>query len=157
MTLEFPGCPVENANVFAAKSSGAHALFHGQRHWAQLATLVRAAGFPSGFRGDLLLSSALARQRRRKLRPALLLLKAGAAQHRPALGRLEGHRRLSPHSEQVVRVSGRTLEPAANALGLALLAVLGVVLELFVVEEKLLAGGEHELGAAIDALQYSDR
>ncbi len=36
-----------------------HALFHSQRHWAQLATLVRLAGHPSGFRGDLLLSSAL--------------------------------------------------------------------------------------------------
>jgi hypothetical protein len=37
----------------------AHALFHSQRHWAQLATLVRAAGFPSGFFGDILISSAL--------------------------------------------------------------------------------------------------
>jgi len=37
----------------------AHALFHGQRHWAQLATLVRAAGSPSGFKGDLLFSSSL--------------------------------------------------------------------------------------------------
>ena len=37
----------------------AHALFHSQRHWAQLATLVRAAGFPSGFRGDLLFSLSL--------------------------------------------------------------------------------------------------
>jgi uncharacterized damage-inducible protein DinB len=37
----------------------AHVLFHSQRHWAQLATLVRAAGFPSGFRGDLLFASAL--------------------------------------------------------------------------------------------------
>ena len=37
----------------------AHALFHSQRHWAHLATLVRAAGFPSGFGGDLLFSSAL--------------------------------------------------------------------------------------------------
>ena len=36
-----------------------HALFHSQRHWAQLATLVRAAGLPSGFNGDLLFSSAL--------------------------------------------------------------------------------------------------
>jgi uncharacterized damage-inducible protein DinB len=34
----------------------AHALFHSQRHWAQLATLVRSAGHPSGFRGDLLFS-----------------------------------------------------------------------------------------------------
>lgn len=38
----------------------AHALLHGQRHWAQLATLVRVAGFPSGFGGDLLLSAVLA-------------------------------------------------------------------------------------------------
>lgn len=38
----------------------AHALLHAQRHWAQLATLVRVAGFPSGFGGDLLLSAALA-------------------------------------------------------------------------------------------------
>jgi uncharacterized damage-inducible protein DinB len=37
----------------------AHALLHSQRHWAQLATLVRNAGFPSEFRGDLLFSSAL--------------------------------------------------------------------------------------------------
>jgi uncharacterized damage-inducible protein DinB len=37
----------------------AHALLHSQRHWAQLATLVRAAGFPSGFKGDLLFSSTL--------------------------------------------------------------------------------------------------
>jgi uncharacterized damage-inducible protein DinB len=36
-----------------------HALFHSQRHWAQLATLVRAAGLPYGFNGDLLFSSAL--------------------------------------------------------------------------------------------------
>jgi uncharacterized damage-inducible protein DinB len=37
----------------------AHALLHSQRHWAQLSTLVRSHGFPSGFLGDLLLSSAL--------------------------------------------------------------------------------------------------
>lgn len=36
-----------------------HALLHGQRHWAQLATLVRAAGFPSEFKGDLLFTSGL--------------------------------------------------------------------------------------------------
>ncbi len=38
----------------------AHVLLHSQRHWAQLSTLVRSAGFPSGFGGDVLLSSALA-------------------------------------------------------------------------------------------------
>jgi uncharacterized damage-inducible protein DinB len=37
----------------------AHILLHSQRHWAQLSTLVRKEGFPSGFLGDLLLSSAL--------------------------------------------------------------------------------------------------
>lgn len=37
-----------------------HALLHGQRHWAQLATLVREAGSPSGFWGDVLFSSSLA-------------------------------------------------------------------------------------------------
>jgi len=46
--------------AFSRRKIAAHALFHSQRHWAQLATLVRAAGFPSGFKGDMLLSSALA-------------------------------------------------------------------------------------------------
>jgi uncharacterized damage-inducible protein DinB len=36
-----------------------HVLLHAQRHWAQLATLVRAAGYPSGFGGDLLFTRAL--------------------------------------------------------------------------------------------------
>jgi hypothetical protein len=44
---------------------------------------------------------------------------------------------------------------AARALGLALLAVLGVVFELLVVEEDLLTGGENKLGSAVAALQYS--
>ncbi|SRR5579871_2834885 len=37
----------------------AHALMHGHRHWAQLATLLRVEGHPSGFRGDVLFSAAL--------------------------------------------------------------------------------------------------
>jgi len=37
----------------------AHALLHSIRHWAQLATLVRAAGYQPGIAGDLLASSAL--------------------------------------------------------------------------------------------------
>ena len=37
----------------------AHILLHSQRHWAQLSTLLRSAGFPSGILGDLLFSSAL--------------------------------------------------------------------------------------------------
>lgn len=31
-----------------------HFLFHGERHWAQLATLLRVAGFPSDFFGDFI-------------------------------------------------------------------------------------------------------
>jgi hypothetical protein len=47
------------AQTVSRRKVGLHALFHSQRHWAQLATLTRSAGFPSGFNGDLLLSSAL--------------------------------------------------------------------------------------------------
>ncbi len=45
--------------TFSRRKVIAHALFHSQRHWAQLATLVREAGSASGFRGDLLFSSSL--------------------------------------------------------------------------------------------------
>ena len=58
MTLDYPWLPPHARNSSRRKVM-AHTLFHSQRHWAQLATLVRAAGFPSGFKGDLLLSSAL--------------------------------------------------------------------------------------------------
>lgn len=37
----------------------AHALLHGIRHWAQLATLCRAAGYATSFHGDLMASSSL--------------------------------------------------------------------------------------------------
>jgi uncharacterized damage-inducible protein DinB len=50
--------PSIDQTVSRRKVAG-HMLFHGQRHWAQLATLLRAAGAPSSFRGDLLLSQAL--------------------------------------------------------------------------------------------------
>jgi len=56
--LEFPWAPGEKQTLSRRKVL-AHALFHSQRHWAQLATLVREAGFPSKFWGDLLLSSVL--------------------------------------------------------------------------------------------------
>jgi uncharacterized damage-inducible protein DinB len=56
--LNFDWIPPEQRSVSRRKIA-AHALFHGQRHWAQLATLVRNAGFPSDFRGDLLFNPAL--------------------------------------------------------------------------------------------------
>ena len=46
--------------TFSRRKAFGHVLFHAQRHWAQLATLLRQAGSPSGFRGDLLFSSGLA-------------------------------------------------------------------------------------------------
>jgi uncharacterized damage-inducible protein DinB len=58
LDLDRPGIPPELRYPTHRKAL-AHVLLHSQRHWAQLATLVRAAGFPSGFKGDLLLSSAL--------------------------------------------------------------------------------------------------
>jgi uncharacterized damage-inducible protein DinB len=50
--------PFPARNVSRRKMA-AHALLHTHRHLAQLATLVRTAGFPSGFHGDLLVSQAL--------------------------------------------------------------------------------------------------
>lgn len=57
-TLNYDWLPPQ-ARTFSRRKLVAHALFHSQRHWAQLATLVRAAGFPSEFKGDLLFSLAL--------------------------------------------------------------------------------------------------
>jgi len=37
----------------------AHMLFHGHRHWAQLATLLRNAGQAADFRGDMIFSYSL--------------------------------------------------------------------------------------------------
>ena len=58
VTLEFDWLPPHARTVSRRKMAG-HALLHGQRHWAQLATLVRTAGFPSEFQGDLSFSRAL--------------------------------------------------------------------------------------------------
>ena len=58
ITFDFSFLPPE-ARTLSRRKLLAHALFHSQRHWAQLGTLVRAAGFPSGFKGDLIFSSAL--------------------------------------------------------------------------------------------------
>jgi uncharacterized damage-inducible protein DinB len=56
--LDVDWLPPEERSVSRRKIA-LHALFHSQRHYAQLATLVRSAGFPSKFRGDLLFSTAL--------------------------------------------------------------------------------------------------
>lgn len=57
--LKFDWIPEDKRRISRRKIA-VHTLFHGHRHYAQLATLVRAAGFPAQFRGDLLFSPALA-------------------------------------------------------------------------------------------------
>ena len=57
-TLDLPFIPPEKRTMSRRKIA-LHALMHGHRHWAQLATLVRSAGFNSGFGGDLLFSGVL--------------------------------------------------------------------------------------------------
>jgi len=56
--LEIPSIPPE-ARTVSRRKIALHSLFHSQRHWAQLATLLRQAGFPSGFKGDLLFTQGL--------------------------------------------------------------------------------------------------
>jgi uncharacterized damage-inducible protein DinB len=51
--LKFDWIPPDQ-RAATRRKIGAHALIHSQRHWAQLATLVRNAGFPSDFRGDVI-------------------------------------------------------------------------------------------------------
>ena len=58
-TLDAAFLPPEQRTFSRRKALG-HVLFHAQRHWAQLATVLRQGGSPSGFRGDLLFSSGLA-------------------------------------------------------------------------------------------------
>jgi uncharacterized damage-inducible protein DinB len=57
-TLDLANIPPEKRTMSRRKIA-LHALLHGHRHWAQLATLVRLAGFSSGFGGDLLFSRAI--------------------------------------------------------------------------------------------------
>jgi uncharacterized damage-inducible protein DinB len=53
--LEFEWIPPE-ARAVSRRKIALHALFHSLRHWAQLTTLLRQAGFPSGFKGDMIFS-----------------------------------------------------------------------------------------------------
>lgn len=54
--LKFDGIP-EDRRTVSRRKIAAHALIHSQRHWAQLATLVRNAGSPSGYWGDVLFAN----------------------------------------------------------------------------------------------------
>lgn len=56
--LKFDWLAPEKRQVSRRKVA-AHGLVHSQRHYAQLMTLVRVAGYPAAFLGDLLFSAAL--------------------------------------------------------------------------------------------------
>ena len=87
----------------------------------------------------------------------LQLLEAAPAQHRPALSGFERNRSLRPaHRTGNTSLGTDPLAPP-RAFCFALLAALGVVLELFVVEEELLSCRKNKVGAAVDALKYSIR
>jgi uncharacterized damage-inducible protein DinB len=58
ITMDYDWLP-PHARTGSRRKLMAHGLFHSQRHWAQLTTLLRTAGFPAGFQGDLLFSPAL--------------------------------------------------------------------------------------------------
>jgi uncharacterized damage-inducible protein DinB len=58
MNLDLPWLP-QQARTPSRRKVLAHAFFHGQRHYAQLATLLRNAGFPSDFKGDLLFARTI--------------------------------------------------------------------------------------------------
>jgi uncharacterized damage-inducible protein DinB len=58
VTLAYEWLAPELRTASRRKLAG-HALLHSVRHWAQLATHLRAAGFPSEFPGDLIFTSAL--------------------------------------------------------------------------------------------------
>ena len=83
------------------------------------------------------------------------MLEARAAQHRAALRRLERNGRF----RAAFAADGTSFCPYPSpgtgcALDLALLASLGIVLELFVMEEELLSRGKDEIISAVHALQY---
>lgn len=56
--IEIPKIPA-NLRTPTRRKVAAHMLLHSQRHYAQLATLVRHAGHPGKLGGDLLVSPAL--------------------------------------------------------------------------------------------------
>ena len=58
IALAYDWIPDDLRNASRRKLA-AHAFLHSQRHWAQLASLLRDAGYPSNFWGDLIFSRAL--------------------------------------------------------------------------------------------------
>lgn len=83
-----------------------------------------------------------------------LLLETATAEHWPALRRFKGNSGFYTALRTCGAGFGSNLLVPTNPFGLALLAALGVVFELFVVKEHLLARRKDELGATVNARQY---
>lgn len=88
------------------------------------------------------------------------LLETFATEHRPPLGRTKRHRRLFAALRAVCagfrfreRVTVRTDSRAGGPLPFAVLASLGFVLELLIMEEQLFPGCEYEIRTTIHTLQ----
>ena len=97
---------------------------------------------------------------RHGLRRRPLLLEAFTAEDRTPLRGLEGHRGFAlaagthrPGLDPLVVAAVLRQSQGLSALGLAVFAALGFVLELFVVEEELFTSGEDEVAATIDTLE----
>jgi len=58
LTLDYDWLPPQ-ARAASRRKLLLHALLHSQRHWAQMATLLRTAGYPSDFKGDMIFSAVL--------------------------------------------------------------------------------------------------
>ena len=58
LALDYDWLP-PNQQSATRRKAALHAMFHSQRHWAQMATLVRVGGASARFKGDLLFSSVL--------------------------------------------------------------------------------------------------
>jgi hypothetical protein len=135
-------CPA--AKSWGTRSSTANAIGHSS---------PRSSAPPASLPASVAICSlALRYVRIGPARRRLVLRETDAAKHRPALRRFEWNRRLfAAYRTRRARLRPHSPPAARAALRLALLAALGVIHKLFVVEKNLLAGGEHKLRPAIDA------
>lgn len=101
----------------------------------------------------MMISQAASAHRARRRCELRLLLKTAPAQYGPALSGLEWNSGFGPAFRTNRAGLGPNLLIATHAFGLALLAALGIVLELFVVEKNLLSCGEDKLSAAVDTCE----
>ena len=90
-----------------------------------------------------------------RLRRSLIFLETRPAQYRASLRGTERNGSFQAASGAVCARFSTNPGAPRGALGFALLAALGVVFEVFIVEKQLFACGENEFGTAIGAFQHS--